>query len=280
MNQLVEIEELTIRGSVATGGHNLLERISLSVEEGDSLAIVGESGSGKTLICRSILGRTPVGATSTGNVYFRGRNVFGFSRQELRAYRSHEVALIVQDPIAAVSPFQRIGDFIVEQVGSRRASTRSDIRAEAPQLLRKLGFSDTEKVLSSYPHMLSGGMLQRVVIASALLVRPSLLIADEATSALDPTNQAETIRLLLELAEYQSVALILVTHDLDLAGAACNRVAVMLGGELIECQPTSSVFHSPTHPYTAALASCRPRLDSVQRPLPTVPKEFMQEDRL
>ena len=278
MNQLVAIEELSICGSIATGGHALLERISLSVEQGDSLAIVGESGSGKTLICRSILGRTPLGSTSTGSVYFRGRDVLSLSRQELQTYRSQEVALIVQDPSTAVSPFQRIGTFITEQVRYSKSSARNDIRAEATKLIRKLGFTDTEKILNSYPHMLSGGMLQRIIIASALLVRPSLIIADEATSALDPINQAETIRLLLELAEEHNVALILVTHDLDLAVAACNRVAVVHGGKLIECQPTSAL-DSLTHPYTAALAACRPRLDSVERPLPTVPKKFLQENQ-
>jgi ABC-type dipeptide/oligopeptide/nickel transport system ATPase component len=277
VNQLVAIEELSICGSIATGGHALLERISLSVEQGDSLAIVGESGSGKTLICRSILGRTPLGSTSTGSVYFRGRDVLSLSRQELRTHRSQEVALIVQDPSTAVSPFQRIGTFITEQVRHSKSSARNDIRAETTKLIRKLGFTDTEKILNSYPHMLSGGMLQRIIIASALLVRPSLIIADEATSALDPINQAETIRLLLELAEEHNVALILVTHDLDLAVAACNRVAVVLGGKLIECQPTSTM-HSLTHPYTAALAACRPRLDSVERPLPTVPKKFLQDN--
>lgn len=270
MTALLHIDDLHITVLTANGPRPVVKGVSLSLERGSSLALVGESGSGKTLTCRTILGRTPERATVSGKVLFDGRDVLRLRGNPLRVFRAREVALISQDPHAAIGPVVRIGAFLTEQLTAHRRVPSRDAWARAKTILRELGFPEPDRIMRAYPHMLSGGMLQRVVIASALLAEPELIIADEATSALDVTNQAEVARTLRRLANERGLTLIFVTHDLDLAAATSDRVAVMLDGSLVDCQPSATIYEAPGHPYTAALAACRPRLDIVQRPLPTV----------
>jgi oligopeptide/dipeptide ABC transporter ATP-binding protein len=237
----------------------VLDGVDLTVAPGETVCLVGESGSGKTLTSRSALRLLPPGATTEGTVRVDGDDVLTADGERLRALRTGTVAMVFQDPRAALNPLRRIGDFLTEGVRATRTADRADATARATELLRAVGLDDT--VLRKYPGQVSGGMLQRVMIAAALMGDPALLLADEPTTALDVTTQAEVVALLARLRERFSIALLFVTHDLDLAAAISDRVYVMYAGRIAEHGPAKQLFDHPLHPYTAALLASTPRLE-------------------
>ncbi|MFF2791091.1 ABC transporter ATP-binding protein [Streptomyces sp. NPDC058049] len=238
----------------------VLDGVDLTVSTGETVALVGESGSGKSLTSRSALNLLPPGAVVEGAVRVGGEDVLTMTADRLRTVRASAVAMVFQDPRAAVNPLRRIGDFLTESATLTRALSRAEATARATGLLRAVGLDDPA-VLRKYPGQVSGGMLQRVVIAAALMGDPSLLLADEPTTALDVTSQAEVISLLAGLRARFGTGLLFVTHDLDLAAAISDRVYVMYAGRIAESGPAEALFARPRHPYTAALLASTPRMD-------------------
>ncbi len=250
---LLAVEGLRIS---AADGTELVHGIDVAVRRGDSLGIVGESGSGKTLLCRAVLGILPAGIHVTGGrILIEGRDMTAATEPEWRAVRGHRVAAVFQDPASYLNPALRVGKQLEEVLRRTAGVHRRDTRGQAHDLLTQLGLRDVDRVLRQRVGELSGGMLQRVLIAMALATDPDVLIADEATTALDVTVQAEILDLLRDLRSQRRLALVLVSHDLAVVSAVCDRVQVFRDGRVIEGGATARVLRAPGHPYTRQLLS-------------------------
>jgi oligopeptide/dipeptide ABC transporter ATP-binding protein len=258
MTRILDIRDLRLR--LPGTARPVLDGVDLHIAAGETVALVGESGSGKTLTSRTVLSLLPKGASPEGQVEVAGENVLTMDPRQLRALRTGQVAMIFQDPRAAINPLRRVGDFLTESVRLTGTMDRDDATRRARELLEAVGLTDS--VLGRYPGQLSGGMLQRVMIAAALMGDPALLLADEPTTALDVTSQAEAVALIDEVVERFGTGLLFVTHDLALAAAISDRVYVMYAGRIVETGPAEVLFARPRHPYTHALLTATPRLDS------------------
>jgi oligopeptide/dipeptide ABC transporter ATP-binding protein len=267
---LLAIDGLTVQLPVGGAMRTVLHDVSISIAVGESLGLVGESGSGKSMTARAIDRLLPRGAVSTGAITFDGRDVIALRGSALRAYRN-EVAMVFQDPRMHVNPVRRIGDFMTEVLRTTGKVDRRVAETRAADLLDEVGVDNPRLRLRQHPHELSGGLLQRVMIAAALLTEPRLLLADEPTTALDVTTQAEVVGILDELRRDRGMALLFITHDLDLAGAICDRTAVMYAGQIVEQRASAVLHEDPLHPYTAALVAARPRIDATARRLDAIP---------
>jgi len=248
--------------------------VSFSIAAGETVGLVGESGSGKSVTCRSVLRLVPKpGEIIGGSVRFEGRDVLALSSRELRALRGAEISMIFQDPTSSLNPVYTVGDQLTEALRVQRGMSRRAARAEAAQLLDRVGIPSPRERLSAYPHELSGGMQQRVMIAIAISCRPKLLLADEPTTALDVTIQDQILSLLLELQAEEGMGILLVSHDLGVIAQTCDRVCVMYGGYVVEKAPTVELFGRPKHPYTAALLKAVPEfaLEQEGRRLTPIP---------
>jgi peptide/nickel transport system ATP-binding protein len=257
---LLTLDHLTVQ--LPDTARPLLDDVSLHIAAGEVVGLVGESGSGKSTTAKAALGLLPGGATASGAVRVADADVLSLTGEELRHHRARTVAMVHQDPRAALNPVRRIGDFLRE---------RGADRTRAAQLLAAVGLSDPEHRLRQRPHELSGGMLQRVVIAGALATSPRLLLADEATSALDVTTQAEILALLRTLRAEHDAGMLFITHDLHLAAAYCDHVYVMYAGRIVEERTAHALFTAPAHPYTRGLLSCSPTLGEAPRSLRPIP---------
>ncbi|MFE2917671.1 ABC transporter ATP-binding protein [Kitasatospora indigofera] len=238
----------------------VLAGVDLTVGARETVALVGESGSGKSLTSRSVLGLLPAGARTEGTVRVNGEDVLTMAPEQLRRLRTNSAAMIFQDPRAAINPLRRIGDFLTESVRLNAGTAPAAATARAAEMLEAVGL--TAAALRQYPGELSGGMLQRVMIAAALMGDPALILADEPTTALDVTTQAEVVALLGDLRTRFGTGLLFVTHDLGLAAAISDRVYVMYAGRIAETGPAEALFDRPRHPYTAALLNSTPRLEA------------------
>ena len=254
---LLELDDLTVWLDVGGARRAVLRGVSLSVDPGESVGLVGESGSGKSMTARAVSRLLPPGAGVDGQIRFDGRDVGALRGGELRSYRNR-VSMVFQDPRAHTNPVRRIGDFMTEALRTNLGVAGPEARRRAADMLRQVGIEDGERRLRQYPHQLSGGMLQRVMIATALLTGPLLLLADEPTTALDVTTQAEVMAILDDLRRDLGLAMLFITHDLELAAAVCDRTAVMYAGQIVEVRASSLLHDDPLHPYTAALAAARP----------------------
>jgi oligopeptide/dipeptide ABC transporter ATP-binding protein len=269
---LLQVEDLRV--GFAVGGRELraVDGVSFSVNPGTTLAIIGESGSGKTVSCRAIMGLLPSGTAIRGSARLRGSELIGLTDSELRRHRGTDMAMVFQDPARSLNPTMRIGAQIAEAIRTHRQVTKAEAQAQAIELLRLVRMPAADRRFHEYPHQLSGGMRQRVMIAIALACRPKLLIADEATTALDVTTQAQIMELLLDLQRQFGMALIMISHDLGLAASFADEVVVMYAGRAVEQAPTHKLFAHVRMPYTKALLEAIPR---VERPpharLPVVP---------
>jgi len=253
---------------VTLGAGTVLRGVDFAIRPGEALGLVGESGSGKSMTARAIGRLLPRGARSAGTITFDGTDVNRLDGRALRGYRG-QVALVFQDPRAHVNPVRRIGDFMTEALRTNAGVGKAEARAQAADMLGQVGLD--AKLLARYPHELSGGMLQRVMIAAALLTRPRLLLADEPTTALDVTTQAEVMAILAELRRDFGLALLFITHDLELAAAVCDRTAVMYAGQVVEIRDSALLHDDPLHPYTAALAAARPDIGRSRARLRAIP---------
>jgi oligopeptide/dipeptide ABC transporter ATP-binding protein len=258
---LLEVQDLKV--AFVSGGREVraVDGVSYSVYAGQTLAIVGESGSGKTVSCRAVIGLLPPSAVVTGSARFQDAELIGLTDDQLRPHRGADVAMVFQDPARSLNPTMRIGAQIAEAVRAHQPLSRPEARARAVELLRLVHMPLPERRCADYPHQLSGGMRQRVMIAIALACRPKLLIADEATTALDVTTQAQIMELLLELQAELGMALMLISHDLGLAASYADEVIVMYAGRIVEQAPASRLFGHVRMPYTQALLEAIPRLE-------------------
>jgi oligopeptide/dipeptide ABC transporter ATP-binding protein len=271
MSALLQIEGLSIRLPVDGEARTVLHDVSFELEAGQTLGLVGESGSGKSMTARAVDRLLPAGAQVDGRVDFAGAPVFGLRGAALRRYRAEDVAMIFQDPRAHTNPVRRIGDFLIEALRVNRGMSRVAANRVAVDLLAEVGIDDGERRLRQYPHELSGGLLQRVMIAAALAVRPRLILADEPTTALDVTTQAEVMTILARLQREYGMAMLFITHDLELAAAVCDQTIVMYAGSIVERQASAHLHTDPLHPYTAALVQARPDIDRTAPRLPAIP---------
>ncbi|MER5637941.1 ABC transporter ATP-binding protein [Kitasatospora sp. NPDC002227] len=264
---LLDIEELRVE--LPGAARPVLDGVSLRVAAGEVVGLVGESGSGKSVTARSALGLLPPGARQRGRVLVDGQDVLTADRAALRGLRSGAVSMIFQDPRAGINPVRRIGDFLTEPLRLTHRWPRRRAEERAAELLAAVGLPDLR--LDRYPHELSGGMLQRVMIAGALAGEPRLLLCDEPTTALDVSTQAEILALLGGLQRERGLGLLLITHDIELAAAGCDRVYVMYAGRIVEHAPAAELFGHPRHPYTMGLLGSTPPLRGPLKRLEPVP---------
>jgi oligopeptide/dipeptide ABC transporter ATP-binding protein len=267
---LLEVDSLTVRLPVEGVMRAVLHEVSFEIRPGEAIGLVGESGSGKSMTARAIDRLLPSGAAVTGRIRFGGRDVMSLSGTDLKRFRG-QVAMIFQDPRAHTNPVRRIGDFMTEALRTNAGISTNDAAAQAVALLKSVGIEDGQRRLRQYPHELSGGLLQRVMIASALLTKPRLLLADEPTTALDVTTQAEVLAILDNLRSELRLAMLFITHNLELAAAICDRTVVMYAGQIVEVRSSDLLHSDPLHPYTAALAAARPSIDATAHRLLAIP---------
>ena len=270
MTALLEVDDLTVRLPVEGEMRSVLRDVSFSIEAGSTLGLVGESGSGKSMTVRTIARLLPTGADVRGSVRFDGREVFDLRADALRSYRAKDVAMIFQDARAHTNPVRTIGDFLTEAMCLNDRMSKGAARSRASALLAEVGISDPDRRLRQHPHELSGGLLQRVMIAAAVAARPRLILADEPTTALDVTTQAEVVAVLQSMQREYGMAMLFITHDLELASAACDETIVLYAGQVMEHQASVSLHRDPLHPYTAALVQARPDLDKRVQRLPAI----------
>src|SRR5262245_7650151 len=248
----------TVRGAVQA-----VDRVSFEIGAGEVLGLVGESGCGKSTLGRGILGLLPEGAFADGQVLYGGRNLVGLPPKELRRLRGPELGLIFQEPMTRLDPLQRIEDHFRETLEQHEPNlTNREIRARSLETLGRMGIPPTR--FRQYPHEFSGGMRQRIMIALALVLRPKLLVADEPTTSLDVIVEAQILRILSDLKENFGTALLLITHNLGIVAEACDRVAVMYAGKIVEDGPARDVFAEPAHPYTRELLRSTISLETVE----------------
>ena len=267
---LLDVDGLNVRLPIDGIHRPVLREVSFSLRPGEAFGLVGESGSGKSMTARAIDRLLPAGAQVTGSIRFDGRDVGALTGAGLRQYRG-QVAMIFQDPRAHTNPVRRIGDFMTEALRTNLGVPAAEARRRAVDMLTQVGFEDGARRLRQYPHQLSGGMLQRVMIAAALLTGPRLLLADEPTTALDVTTQAEVMAILDGLRRACGLAMLFITHDLELAAAICDRTAVMYAGQIVEIRASALLHGDPLHPYTAALAAARPDVAQTAHRLRAIP---------
>ena len=263
---LLEVNDLSVTFNTEKGVLQAVDDVDLRIFPGEVLAVVGESGSGKSVTALSLMGlsRGP-NAQISGSARFEGTDLVAATDEELRRIRGERIAMVFQDPMSSLDPVYRIGDQIVEQIRAHREMPREDARQRAVELLDAVGIPDAATRADSYPHEFSGGMRQRVMIAMALSLEPSLLIADEPTTALDVTIQEQIVQLLRELNRSRGLSILLITHDIGLVAEIADRVAVMYAGRIVEQGTLDEVFYDPQHPYTWGLLGSLTRID---RPRP------------
>jgi dipeptide transport system ATP-binding protein len=269
---LLDISNLAVEFQTHRGPFRAVDGIDLTVEEGEVLGIVGESGSGKSVSMLALMGLIAwPGRVTAERMSFAGRDLLALSPAERRRIVGKDIAMVFQEPITSLNPCFTVGFQIMETLKVHEGGTRAERQRRAIELLGQVGIPAPETGLSAFPHQLSGGMNQRVMIAMAIACHPKLLIADEPTTALDVTIQAQILQLLLELQRQRGMALVLITHDMGVVAETAQRVTVMYAGQQVEEQPVDRLFARPRHPYTAALLDALPERSAVKTRLSTIP---------
>ena len=261
MSHILEVTNLEVEFS-GDGGKNIsVDHVGFHVDSGEIVCIVGESGCGKSVTSLSVMGLLGKGGKVTdGQILFEGRDLLSMTERELDGVRGDRLTMIFQDPLTSLNPVFTIGSQMTESIRAHMGLGKEEARERASSLLKRVGLPDTLSVMKKYPHLLSGGMRQRVMIAMALSCNPSLLIADEPGTALDVTVQGQIHKLLRALVEEEKRSLIMITHSLGVVRELVDRIYVMYAGSIVECCETQELFKNPLHPYTQGLLSCVPRL--------------------
>ncbi|MEG2369363.1 MAG: ABC transporter ATP-binding protein, partial [Raoultibacter sp.] len=259
---LLSVKNLSTDFPMKKGIAHAVESVSFDVDHGDILAVVGESGSGKSVTSLSIMGllQEP-GFIAEGEILFEGKDLTKLPEKDMRKLRGNDVSMIFQEPMTSLNPVYRVGDQIIEAIRTHTDLSKKDAALRAIEMLRRVGIPSPEKRAKDYPHQMSGGMRQRVMIAMALSCNPKLLIADEPTTALDVTIQAQILDLLRRLRDETDMAVLLITHDLGVVSEVADRVVVMYCGQVVEAAAVRSLFERPMHPYTLGLLKSIPRLE-------------------
>ena len=266
---MLQVQQVTT--TLGTGGPEILSAVDISLNSGEVLGVVGESGSGKSMLALSIMGLLPRPiAVSGGEILLQGRNLLQLQAQELRALRGKDMAMIFQEPMTSLNPVMRVGQQIGEVLRWHRSMQGEAARQEGIALLKRVEMPDPLRQIDAYPHELSGGMRQRVMIAIALAGRPKLLIADEPTTALDVTIQAQILELIRNIQRDDGMSVLLITHDLGVIAEMCDRVAVMYAGRVVEQGAVLDIFDRPAHPYTRGLLASRPKISAGSNWLSTI----------
>ena len=271
-DSLLTIDGLQVRFETADGEVSAVNGMNLKIGQGDRIAVVGESGSGKSQAFLACLGLLARNGSAEGQVRWEDKNLLELNQQELNTIRGRHIGMVFQDPMTALTPHLKIGRQLNEVLEIHRGQTGAAAQQRCLEVLDQVRMPDPDKRLAQYPHELSGGMRQRVMIAMALLCDPKVLIADEPTTALDVTIQAEILALFKDLVEQQAMALVLITHDLGVVAGLCERAAVMYAGRVVEAGTVQDLFNRPSHPYTAGLIESTPKLKQVfGEPMRTIP---------
>ena len=266
--------------SVAFGRNTVVEGVSFDLAPGEILGVVGESGSGKSVTALSIMRLIPSPGRVTGRIDFAGQDLMALPEPRMREIRGRDIAMIFQEPMTSLNPVFTCGDQVMEALVHHRGLDRAGARAEALKLLKLVEIPSAERRLDDYPHQLSGGMRQRVMIAMALACRPKLLLADEPTTALDATIQAQILDLLRGLQRELGMAVVLITHDLGVVSEVAHRVLVMYAGRVVETSPAAAIFARPLHPYTEGLLASIPRLEGPIERLDAIPGQVPTPDAM
>src|SRR6266542_1083929 len=263
MGHLLEVKNLQTQFPTRAGLVRAVDGVSFSINRGELLGLVGESGCGKSITALSVMRLiAPPGRIVGGEIKFAGKDLLALSDSEMRAIRGDDIAMIFQDPMTSLNPVFTVGEQIMEALLLHRKLSRTQARTAAVEAMKEVAIPDPSRRISDYPHQLSGGMRQRVMIAMALACNPKLLIADEPTTALDVTIQAQILQLMLDLKRRVGAAIVLVTHDLGVVAEVAERVMVMYAGRKVEEAPVAELFRSPRHPYTQGLLGAVPKLGS------------------
>ena len=271
MDSLLKVDGLQVQFQTKKGVNTSVDGVSFSIGKGEILGIVGESGCGKSVTSLSILQLLGTNAKiSQGSIKLSGRELLGLSEEEMCKIRGNEIAMIFQDPMTALNPTLTIGEQLIEPLVIHQGYSKADARKEAVEVLKKVGIAAPEKRMKEYPHQLSGGMRQRVMIAMAVSCAPKLLIADEPTTALDVTIQAQILELMLELRQNMETAIILITHDMGVVAETADNILVLYAGKVVEYGSVKDIFNAPKHPYTQGLLSSIPPLQEDVEELNTI----------
>jgi oligopeptide/dipeptide ABC transporter ATP-binding protein len=267
------IERLSVDVATEKGDSPVLDQVSMEIRAGEVVGLIGESGSGKSTLALSIMQLLPKGAAwiRSGDIWFEGRSLRRLKPREMRRVRGSRIAFVPQNPMNALNPTIRVGHQVSSVLRQHHAMAADVAWARAEEMLTRLEFADASRVMQVYPHTLSGGMRQRVLLAMAFSCHPTLLIADEPTTALDSTVRAEILRIIKEVAQESETAVLFITHELGILKYLCKRVYVIYAGRLVEAGLTTSVLHAPKHPYTRALISCLPERGAPRERLPAIP---------
>ncbi len=270
---VLSVEDLEIRFATGRGEVSAVEGASFALERGEVLGIVGESGSGKSVTALSIMGLLPrpPARVAAGSIRFEGTDLLRLSEREMRRVRGPGIGMVFQEPMTSLNPVFTIGDQLMETLAAHQRLSPRARRDRAVEMLAKVGIAAPERRLNDYPHQLSGGMRQRVMIAMALSCNPKLLIADEPTTALDVTIQAQILELLLSLRDELGMAVIIITHNMGVVAETADRVLVMYAGKIVEAAPVDTLFAKPAHPYTQGLLDSIPSLEEERQRLFTIP---------
>ncbi len=272
MTSLLELKDVSLDFVTETGTAKVLDRVSFSIGEGEVFGLVGETGCGKTVTALTILRLLPSNATiRTGSVKFLGEELLSKTEEEMQKLRGTKVSMVFQDPATSLNPVYSVGEQVTRVIKVHEGVEKDVAEERALEIFRRVGLPDPENVLRSYPHELSGGMQQRVMISMALACKPKLLIADEPTTAVDVTIQAQILDLLMELQREFRLSVLLITHNLGIVAETCQRVGVMYAGTLAEVATTKDLFREPLHPYTQRLLKSLPRPDARGQPLASIP---------
>ncbi|MGG0256137.1 ABC transporter ATP-binding protein [Bacillus toyonensis] len=256
---VVELKDLQTHFQTEEGTVKAVNQVSFAVREGETVCVVGESGCGKSVTALSIMGLiAESGSVVGGDILYEGKSLLGMKEKELRSLRGNDIAMIFQEPMTSLNPVFTVGEQIVETLREHELLSKNEAYKKAIELIRKVGIARADEIVHSYPHELSGGMLQRIMIAVALSCNPKLLIADEPTTALDVTIQAQILDLLRQIKEEFKTSILLITHDLGVVAEMADYVVVMYGGKVIEEAPVLEIFQNPKHPYTKGLLKSKP----------------------
>ncbi|QWU16518.1 oligopeptide/dipeptide ABC transporter, ATP-binding protein, C-terminal domain-containing protein [Paenibacillus sophorae] len=273
MPELLEVSGLRTEFKTSGGMIRAVDGVDLRIKKGETLGIVGESGCGKSITSLSIMQLLPpkIGRISAGEIRFEGRDLLKASRREMRGIRGNRIAMIFQEPMTSLNPVFKIGKQISEAARYHLKIGKKEAWKRSVEMLTKVGIPRPEKIADQYPHQLSGGMRQRVMIAMAMICNPKLLIADEPTTALDVTIQAQILDLMRELQETEGTSILMITHDLGVVAEMCDRVVIMYAGQVVEETDVATLFSSPKHPYTQGLLASLPQLAGDADRLQSIP---------